>query len=64
MKTMADMLKRGCELCKSPLSLDTAVVCSVSYALVGSDKWSEPRSIAMCPECLDKERAAGNVADE
>lgn len=64
MQTMADMLKRGCELCKRPLTLDTAIVCSVSYALAGSDKWTQPRSLAICPECLEKERAAGHVADD
>ena len=59
MKTVAELLKNGCHFCKQPLTAETALVGTASYALAGSNVWSEPVVIVFCAACRDKHETHG-----
>ena len=55
MKTLAEIMARGCFNCKQPLTPETAYIATVSYSLVDSDVWTTPSPVALCPECAKRE---------
>jgi hypothetical protein len=59
MKTVADLLKNGCYFCKEPLTAETALMGTVSYALARTDKWCRPFVVATCSACAEKHAEEG-----
>jgi hypothetical protein len=59
MRTVKELLDSGCFFCKAALTLETACVATLSFALVQDRPkeqwhWSEPMLIASCPACFQK----------
>ena len=54
MQSLADLVKGGCYFCKQPLTLETADVGTVSFALAGTNVWCMPFVVVSCKACTEK----------
>lgn len=56
MRTVGEVLERGCLECRAPLGVSEAVLAVASYALVAAEadepvRWSRGTIVALCEEC-------------